>query len=297
MRLSQVNSISLVAGLLVAGWFVVTVATSYRKEVPPPAEKINLSLRRTAHLLLQAAGDSTSKIMPVKQLDAHTWCIQFEQVFAYDQLPGLLDASLRLHSIHDNYDVTVLRCTDDGLLLGYNVLDYTVNQNVPCQERAISPECHKLCVTFSTPKPMLLTSYRYWIGTGALAICLLGLGYYLWPSLLQKKTTTTNPTSDTAPQWLSIGQSRFDVTNQALYTGTTRYALTYREAKLLHLFARHPNQVLERSYILEQVWADEGILVGRSVDMFVSRLRKILRDDTSLALSAVHGVGYRLEVN
>jgi DNA-binding response OmpR family regulator len=54
--------------------------------------------------------------------------------------------------------------------------------------------------------------------------------------------------------------------------------------------------VLERNFIIENVWADEGVLVGRSVDMFVSRLRKLLRDDPSIKLVAVHGVGYRMEV-
>jgi len=73
--------------------------------------------------------------------------------------------------------------------------------------------------------------------------------------------------------------------------------LTYREAKLLNLFVLHQNQVLERSFILENVWADEGILVGRSIDMFVSRLRKLLRNDERIQLLAVHGVGYKMEVN
>ena len=74
-----------------------------------------------------------------------------------------------------------------------------------------------------------------------------------------------------------------------------RFQLTYREAKLLHLFVKNQNQLLERSFILENVWADEGIQVGRSIDMFVSRLRKFLRADPTLRLVAVHGVGYRLE--
>ena len=59
----------------------------------------------------------------------------------------------------------------------------------------------------------------------------------------------------------------------------------------------HPGQLLERERILREVWADEGILVGRSVDMFVSRLRKKLAADPTVGIAAVHGVGYRLELN
>lgn len=105
------------------------------------------------------------------------------------------------------------------------------------------------------------------------------------------------PLEDTAGESaLTFGHSSFDVVNQVLVVAGLRHDLTYREAKLLQLFYRHPNQLLERDYILQSVWADEGILVGRSVDMFVSRLRKLLRADAAVQIATVHGVGYRLEV-
>ncbi len=88
-----------------------------------------------------------------------------------------------------------------------------------------------------------------------------------------------------------------DIANQLLYVGNTKQNLTYREAKLLQLFIKHQNQILERDFILKSVWEDEGITVGRSIDVFVSRLRKLLQEDSSLKIAAVHGVGYRLEVS
>lgn len=71
--------------------------------------------------------------------------------------------------------------------------------------------------------------------------------------------------------------------------------MTFRETKLLRLFASSPDQLLEREFILNQVWADEGVLVGRSIDVFVSRLRKKIAADPSIGIVAIHGVGYRLE--
>ena len=72
------------------------------------------------------------------------------------------------------------------------------------------------------------------------------------------------------------------------------HELTYREAKLLQLFVSHPNQLLDRGFILRHVWADEGILVSRSVDMFVSRLRKLVEVDAAAPryIQTVWGVGY-----
>ncbi|HJW31495.1 MAG TPA: helix-turn-helix domain-containing protein, partial [Saprospiraceae bacterium] len=96
-------------------------------------------------------------------------------------------------------------------------------------------------------------------------------------------------------EWLGFGQSRIHVSSPVLECGGVRRELTYREAKLLRLFAAHPRELLERDEILRRVWEDEGVQVGRSVDVFVSRLRKKLSGDPSVAIVAVHGVGYKLE--
>ena len=87
-----------------------------------------------------------------------------------------------------------------------------------------------------------------------------------------------------------------DLTNQSVDIKQIKKELTFREAKLLHYFMKHPNQVLERENILSNVWEDEGVIVGRSLDVFVSRLRKILQADPALQIKNVHGVGYKLEV-
>lgn len=261
--------------------------------LPPPSDKVNLALRRTAHQLLIGAGDSTSRIPPVEQTDAHVWRVQLARDFRYEQLPTVLQGAFEAHHIARDYDVAVRNCSDGTLMLGYTLLDLDAELPVPCSNRELPPNCYYLEVTFAAaPAPRPLP----WLGW--LAGALLGLGVY---ALGQRRPAP--PEADPAPvgaapdgDWLAFGHSRLDVGNLLLACGQTTHKLTYREAKLLHLFARHPNQVLERAVILEKVWADEGVVVGRSVDMFVSRLRKLLREDPSVQLVAVHGVGYRMEV-
>jgi len=143
-----------------------------------------------------------------------------------------------------------------------------------------------LQVTFADTSPKAGLLWVLLLGGAALAAALF---------FLKKASPTPPPTAPENPG-MPFGNSRLDVTNLILWCNAVRHELTYREAKLLHLFAGHPNQVLERAYILQHVWADEGVLVGRSLDVFVSRLRKMLRDDPSVRIEAVHGVGYRLEV-
>lgn len=95
---------------------------------------------------------------------------------------------------------------------------------------------------------------------------------------------------------LRAGIFLLDVPNQRLSRSAKQLDLTYRETRLLSLFFAHPNQLLERDWLEQVVWHDEGLVVGRSLDVFVSRLRKILSDDPKLKLVNVRAKGYRLEV-
>ncbi len=259
-------------------------------------EKVNLALRRTAHHLLAAAGDSTSNIPPVQQTAPNVWMVRLERPFDYDLLPALLKASFDVHGISQNYDVAILRCIDGMLELGYSNLDLS---SPACIGRDVAPECYNLQVTF--PDMAKKSGAAGWMFLlGGLVVALFYRLNRRWAARKELASRTepspTETDSATDPAWLPFANSRLDVANQTLWCGTVSHQLTYREAKLLHLFVSHPNQLLARSFILENVWADEGILVGRSVDVFVSRLRKLLREDAGVSIAAVHGVGYRMEV-
>lgn len=100
-----------------------------------------------------------------------------------------------------------------------------------------------------------------------------------------------------APTKYTIGQFEFDYANLSLIgLGEDTRQLTQREADLLRLFAQNPDQVLKRSAILKQIWGEDDYFLGRSLDVFVSRLRKYLRADEQLKLENIHGVGFRLVV-
>lgn len=277
--------------------FVWRVSATDGAKADLAPEKVNLALRRTAHYLLAVAGDSTSRIPPVRQTGHNGWLIRLDPSFNYDTLPALLQASFDLHGIHENYDVAILRCSDGELQLGYSYFDFAHNKEAPCGGRALAVDCYNLQVTFpERVKKKEGTAAPGWTFAfaGLLAVAFFVLKRRDRPTP-DAATTRTATTAET--DWLHFGNSRLHVANHRLMCGDdTTVQLTYREAKLLQLFANHPNQLLQRNFIIENVWADEGILVGRSVDMFVSRLRKKLQADPLLGIVAVHGLGYRLEV-
>ena len=87
----------------------------------------------------------------------------------------------------------------------------------------------------------------------------------------------------------------FSLANQSLEIGDVSHELTYREAKLFSFLVTNANHVLDRETIHDAVWGEEGIIVGRSLDVFISRLRKKITGADGVEIQTVHGVGYRLK--
>ena len=91
-----------------------------------------------------------------------------------------------------------------------------------------------------------------------------------------------------------IGKFQFDLSNLTLSWENNQIKVTQREGELLHELARHKNQVVKRKMLLEKIWGKEDYFLGRSMDVFISRLRKHLSGDSNLQIENVHGVGFRL---
>lgn len=72
--------------------------------------------------------------------------------------------------------------------------------------------------------------------------------------------------------------------------------LTKTEARVMLIFALAPNKIIERGRLQKEVWEDDGVVVGRSLDMFISKLRKKLEPDQKINLAIIRGTGYRLEI-
>lgn len=93
---------------------------------------------------------------------------------------------------------------------------------------------------------------------------------------------------------LKVGRFELDHPNLVLRLQDQERRLTQKEADLLKLLAEHRNEVLQRSTILKKIWGQDDYFLGRSLDVFISRLRKYLRSDDDLKIENIHGVGFRL---
>jgi DNA-binding response OmpR family regulator len=97
-------------------------------------------------------------------------------------------------------------------------------------------------------------------------------------------------------QKFQLGIYHFDAANFELSHGDERRKLTKKESELLKLLTEHQGNVLERVIIGNLIWGDDSYFVGRSMDVFITKLRKYLSGDPNIAITNVHGVGFRLEI-
>ena len=104
------------------------------------------------------------------------------------------------------------------------------------------------------------------------------------------------PTAAVGQTPFQIGSYTFDYQRQLLHRREMEVKLTPTEAELLRLLCANLNRTLDRDRALREIWGNENYFTGRSMDVFISKLRKYLKDDTAVEIVSVHGKGYRLVV-
>lgn len=92
-----------------------------------------------------------------------------------------------------------------------------------------------------------------------------------------------------------VGKYAFDPANFTVYNDVEKISLTQRESELLQLFLDNKNVVLKREEILKSLWGDDDYFMGRSLDVFISRLRKILVNEQGISIENLHGIGFRFK--
>ncbi|WP_345949515.1 MULTISPECIES: response regulator transcription factor [unclassified Mucilaginibacter] len=114
---------------------------------------------------------------------------------------------------------------------------------------------------------------------------------------LLKRTATGGTKEEEKPTQFKIGKYDFDFTAQVIQSDSGVQKLSTKEAALLRLLCLHKNEVLTREEALLNIWNDDNYFNGRSMDVFLSKIRKYLKDDSRVEIINVHGRGYKLLVN
>jgi hypothetical protein len=248
-------------------------------------------LRRIGDELLSQSGDLTSRVLPVKKIAENEYQIRFEKdlTFQPDSLVNTARRLLAKDPLARDYVVNVLTCGTDSVAYGYAISQNKKDDIVPCKGRKQPRACYMINVKF---KPTGINTAKNGYLLGSLPF-LAFVGFIFLRSVKPRKTRPDGQNSG----MVALGSVLFDAKNRKLIINGKTIDLTGTETRLLLIFALSPNQAIERNRLQKEIWEDEGVIVGRSLDMFISKLRKKLEFDPNINIVVIRGKGYKLEIS
>ena len=248
-------------------------------------------LRRIGHEILLQSGDSTSRVLPVKKIAENEYQIRFENdlTFQPDSLVNTTQRLLAKDPLARDYVVNVLNCANASVAYGYAISKNKKDDIVACIGRRQPIACYMINIKF---KPTGIITAKNGYLLGSLSV-LAFVGFIFLRSVKPRKALPGGQNTD----MLTLGAVLFDAKNRKLVINGKTIDLTGTETRVLHIFALSPNETIERSRLQKEIWEDEGVIVGRSLDMFISKLRKKLEFDPNINIVVIRGKGYKLEIN
>ena len=249
-------------------------------------------LRRIGHELLLQSGDSASRVLPVEKTAENEYRIRFENnlTFQPDSLVNITRRLLAKDPLTGDYVVNVLNCGNARVVYGYAISKNRKDDIITCIGRKQPTACYMINIKF---KMLSSNTAKSWILLGSLPF----LAFVGFLFLRSGKPETALPEKGQDTDMITLGAVLFDAKNRMLKMNGKTIDLTGTETRVLQILALSPNETVERSRLQKEIWEDEGVIVGRSLDMFISKLRKKLELDPNIKIVVIRGKGYKLEIN
>jgi DNA-binding winged helix-turn-helix (wHTH) protein len=248
-------------------------------------------LRRIGDELLSQSGDLTSRVLPVKKIAENEYQIRFEKdlTFLPDSLVNTTRRLLANDPLAGDYVVNVLNGGNSSVAYGYAISKNKKNDIVACIGRKQPKASYMINIKF---KPTGINKAKNIYLLGSLPF-LAFVGFIFLRSFKLQRALPDGQNTGT----VALGSMLFEAKNRKLIINGKSIDLTGTETRLLLIFALSPNQTIERSRLQKEIWEDEGVIVGRSLDMFISKLRKKLELDPNINIVVIRGKGYKLEIS
>jgi len=210
-----------------------------------------------------------------------------------DSIFNIISKTIKSSSLPDDYTVNVFDCSGNEIVYSFVMSGIDKNIIVPCLGRTLPKGCYYISINFS---PFLESkSKRIYFLSGGIALLLL-IAYLTYFRRKKRDTISEKEGTSIVKDTLHIGEFLFYFEQRYLEIYGERIELTDKESKLLYLFALAPNEIIDREQLQKKVWENEGVIVTRSLDVFISKLRKKLERGSGVKLVNVHGKGYKLEI-
>ncbi|MDT0558839.1 winged helix-turn-helix domain-containing protein [Ichthyenterobacterium sp. W332] len=254
------------------------------------SERTKIALRDVGNTLLLKINDSTSLIRPVLEIEPKTFQLSFSSHLSFEpsDLVSNVRQSIEAAKLPKYYRVEVIQCSDNEVAYSYQITVDEESTIIPCSGRVLPYNCYLIKVKFSKNIEVPFTRQGFFFGYVLLVVTLLILYFYKKRQAMLHDTDTVS---------FTVGSFKFYPEQNKLVKATDEISLSKKECELLEIFVTNTNTIVKRDELTKRVWEDHGVIVGRSLDTYVSKLRKKLQDDDSIKLTNVHGVGYKLEIS
>ncbi|WP_350288475.1 winged helix-turn-helix domain-containing protein [uncultured Croceitalea sp.] len=274
--------------------YLVTILTFYiscnalEEDKNLTDERIKISIREAGNRLLLTHGDSTSLILPVEKISAAKYLLRFKNNHSFEPntIVNAVKEGFKKGQIPQEYIVQVIQCADNKVAYSYQMHRQEEKTIIPCAGRALPSNCYlfefRFLESVKTDRRDVL-----WFALLIPIVLVVIIGLKKRKNInLQLQTESYN----------RIGSFKFYPKENKLIKETEEFTLTKKECELLSLLIAHPNEVINREVLTKKIWEDNGVIVGRSLDTYISKLRKKLASDTTIKITNIHGVGYKLEL-
>jgi DNA-binding winged helix-turn-helix (wHTH) protein len=284
---ARMKPFTLVGSSIIIIVILVSAVAFINKRNDIPEKHIEVVLRDIGHQLLLSANDSSSRVMPVKKLNEHTYQISFQNNLAFisDTLINLVQRTFQKNALANDYIVNLRNCKQNETVFAFEI-NSQAGDLTPCRGRKLEVGCYIIEIDL-----LKKTGFNFfWLLL--LIIPLSLVGFYLKNKFRKKEEK--EPILD-GNDYMQLGSFKFYADNNVLKIENNNITLSEKETKALKIFAENINQIVERETLMKEIWEDNGIVViSRNVDVLVSKLRKKFIDDNSIKFINVPGRGYKL---
>jgi hypothetical protein len=308
----------LLAGLALAIgiFFIFSTTSSFCTTVDQDtkAKQVNLLIRRMGDQLLLQSGDKDSRVLPVTDNKEGVFLLSFEKDFTFNH-DSLITLSRRLlpkAQFPSGYTVTVHDCQKNAIVYGF-AFNKNTEDILACKGRYQPQGCYTIEFAFADfgsnagVNTSAIEKFKSKPFTSPLMLAAYGLLLVLATIFFTKRfikpskplpAANKDEAKENGPdaELPVLGKFLFDVKAQRLLLGNEITNLTDKECRVLELLHENFGELIPRETLMQKIWIDEGVITGRSLDMFISKVRKKLSQDPELKITNVHGKGYKLEI-
>lgn len=269
--------------------FLSTVFTADSEESEDFSRLAKIALREVGNQLLLSNNDSTSLVLPVIALEAYSYQLSLESAYSIEpkNLVSLIESSFEKSGLPTSYIVELIQQTDGQVAYSYKMNGSRETSIIPCFGRVLARQVYVLEVDFSSASPLLGQQAFIYVPL-LVSLMMLVIPYYR-----RRQMTKAEVMNDGAA---ALGRFRFYPGQLKLYIDSSEINLSRKECELLTIFSDKPNEIISRDELMKRIWEDHGVFVGRSLDTYISKLRKILKADPTIQITNIRGVGYKMEL-